>query len=45
MGYKLGHIKVNSKMIKFPEKEDLDGMKIKNIMENGKIMNYPDMEF
>ena len=32
-------------MIKFQEKGDLDGMNIKNILENGKIMNYLDMEF
>ena len=32
-------------MIKYQEKEDLNGMKKKNIQENGIIMNYPDMVF
>ena len=32
-------------MIKFQEKEDLNGMMKKNIQENGKIMNYVDMGF
>lgn len=32
-------------MIKYQEMEDLDGIKINNIQENGIIVNYQDMEF
>ena len=32
-------------MIKYQEMEDLDGIKISNIQENGIIVNYQDMEF
>ncbi len=45
MELKLGHIKVNLKIIKFQERENSDGMKKKNILENGIIVNYADMVF